>query len=147
MKVIKGETIDLRLTTAEFSTLIGLHQELADRGLCPDAKIGDQRDLTELDKYLEFLPERPCRSVVGHLRDSNEVEMEGHSIDTKMFRILPDGTWRLEISGTEELIADIARQLCSGSHFVYKGSQRFGFDPPHRLWAQLERPIGGEGSP
>ena len=86
-------------------------------------------------------------TTMGRLRDSNEVEVEGHGVDTKMIRFLPEDTWCLEIAGTEELIADIAKQLCSGSHFIYKGSQRCGFDPPHRVWVQLQRPIGGEGSP
>lgn len=148
MKILKGPTkVNVQMTDQEFVVLCKLHQELVDRGLCPHAERGKDRDITGLDKYLEFLPERPCRTIVGHLCSSSEVEMEGHGIDTKMVRWLPEGTWILEITGTEELVADIAKQLCSGSHFVYKGSQRNGRGVQYRVFAQLRRPLGGEGSP
>ena len=75
--------------------LIELHQELINRDLCPNSKIGDQRDLTELDKYLGFLPGQAQRGE--------------QSAEAKIVR-LGDG-WCLEITGPEELVRHIPEQL------------------------------------
>lgn len=132
MKVIKGETIDVRLTTEEFATLIGLHQELVDRGLCPESKIGDQRDFTELDKYLEFLP-----------RSSQE---KGSSLEAKIVCLPPNGERWLEITGLEAMVSDIPEQLKGASWFDTArpiGSAAVTI----RCLLNLNAPSGAKGSP
>ncbi len=60
MEVLKEMSIvDVRLTAGELTVLINLHQELVDRGMCANARVGHRRDLTELGQYLRLLPEGP----------------------------------------------------------------------------------------
>lgn len=57
MQVLKETSlVDVRLTAGELRVLINLHQELVDRGPCANARVGHQRDLTDLGQYLQLLP-------------------------------------------------------------------------------------------